>query len=69
MLQLVSQLFQIVSGAFLLFIKLVLSLFPFYQQLSDLQTNIIAAAIGVSPLVITISVKLVKCLISLSKRR
>lgn len=69
MLQLVSQLFQIVSGAFLLFIKLVLSLFPFYQQLSGLQTNFIAAAIGVSPVVITVGIKAVKGLISVIKRR
>lgn len=69
MLQLVSQLFQIVSGAFLLFIKLVLSLFPFYQQLSGLQTEIIAAALGVSPIVITIGVKAIKGLVSVLKRR
>lgn len=69
MLQLVSQLFQIVSGAFLLFIKLVLSLFPFFQQLSGLQTEMIASAIGVSPLVITVGIKAVKGLISVIKRR
>lgn len=69
MLQLVSQLFQIVSGAFLLLIKLVLSLFPFYQQLSGLQTEIIAAALGVSPVVITVGIKAVKGLISVIKRR
>ena len=69
MLQLLSQLFQIVDGAFSLVFQLVLSLFPFYQQLSDLQTKMIAAAIGVSPVVIAVGIKAIKGLVSIFKRR
>ena len=69
MLQLLSQLFQIVNGALSLFVQLVLSLFPFYQQLSGLQTQMIAAFTGISPIVITIGVKVVKGLISILKHR
>ena len=61
--QLISQLLQIFSGVFSVFLRLVLSMFPFYQQVDGLQTEFIAAAIGVPVIVVTavlITIKVLK---------
>ena len=69
MLQLVSQVLQITWHSFLLFVQLVLSLFPFYQQLSGLQTQMIAAFVGVPVTVIAAVTVTIKVLRFTSNRR
>ena len=69
MLQLLSQLFQVIDGVAFLLIRLFSSLLPIYQELSDLPTKMIAGAVRVSPIVITIGIIVVKGLNSFLKRR
>ena len=49
--------------------------FSFYQQYSDLRTNIIAAALGVNPIVVTIisyvflAIPIIGCLVKVIHRK
>ena len=60
MLQLFSQLFQVIDGVVFLLIRLFSSLLPIYQELSDFPIKMIAGAMCASPIVISIGFKLAK---------
>ena len=48
------QAIEIIGRTIWAFVEALFSLFPVYQQLSDLKTQIIAAAIGVPVIVVTL---------------
>ena len=54
------QAIEIIGRTIWAFVEALFSLFPIYQQLSDLKTQIIAAAIGVPVIVVTIAGILIK---------
>ena len=54
------QAIEIIGRTILAFVEALFSLFPVYQQLSDLKTQIIAAAIGVPVILVTIVGILIK---------
>ena len=56
----IGQMLEAIWAGFKVGIHAFLSVLPFYQQLSDLKTQIIAAAIGVPVIVITIAGILIK---------
>ena len=56
----IGQMLEAIWAGFKVGIHAFLSVLPFYQQLSDLKTEIIAAAIGVPVILITIAGILLK---------
>ena len=62
------QAIEIIGRTIWAFVEALFSLFPVYQQLSDLKTQIIAAAIGVPVIVVTIAGMLIKVFKFGSKR-
>ena len=60
-------LLETIWNTFLLVVKTSLTVFPLYRTLSSLQQDIIAAALGISPLIAFLLIKSIKLFVKILK--
>lgn len=65
-MEIILELLNIFWNILLLVPKLLLDVFPLYKALSDFQQNLIASALGISPIIVWLLSKLFKSLPKIS---